>query len=251
VTVEDLVRRLDLPPNTRVDQRVPKKLLVEHGAPTPADKKLINEAIEELQWLAALQPSNAGVPDYRDDVREYLEIEIIAMILRGAGSVARLIELVHRSIPYPVLLVTHSERTLNLSAAHKRWSQGETGKVVLEDRVICVDLTERADSVRKPFLESISIGKLQRTNMNVLYQGWLNALVALKASERTGSYVPARDAGHAEQQHQYLEKCTKLEHEIAVVRNAAKKEKQTARLVEYNLKLKQLQAALDEARGNL
>ena len=44
----DLVAAFDLPPETTVDQRVPKKLLVENGAPTAADKRQINEGIEEL-----------------------------------------------------------------------------------------------------------------------------------------------------------------------------------------------------------
>jgi hypothetical protein len=57
-----------------VNQRVPKKLLLENGAPTAADKRLINEGIEELLWLAALKPTTIGVPEYRDEVREYLEI---------------------------------------------------------------------------------------------------------------------------------------------------------------------------------
>ena len=34
-----LLAALDLPASSRVDQRVPKKLLLEHGAPTAADKR--------------------------------------------------------------------------------------------------------------------------------------------------------------------------------------------------------------------
>ena len=64
----DLIAALDLPPGSRVDQRVPKKLLLEH-APTPADRRRINEGIDEVQWLAALKPATVGVPLYRDDVR--------------------------------------------------------------------------------------------------------------------------------------------------------------------------------------
>jgi hypothetical protein len=74
--IADLVTALDLPADARVNQRVPKKLLVDNGAPTPADKREINEGIEELLWLAVLKPTTMGVPDYRDNVREYLEIAI-------------------------------------------------------------------------------------------------------------------------------------------------------------------------------
>ena len=65
------------PPRPASIKRVPKKLLVEQGAPTAGDKRQIKDGIEELTWIAALKPSNIGVPAYRDDVREYLEIAVI------------------------------------------------------------------------------------------------------------------------------------------------------------------------------
>ena len=74
MNINQIIEFLALPPEARVDQRVPKRLLVENGAPIAADKRQINEGIEELLWLAALKPTTIGVPEYRDDVREYLEI---------------------------------------------------------------------------------------------------------------------------------------------------------------------------------
>lgn len=99
----DVVSALNLPESARVDQRVPKKLLLENGAPTASDKRLITDAIEDIQWLAALKPNTIGVPEYRDTQREYLEIAVLAVTLRGAikpTSLSRLVELVHRAVPY-------------------------------------------------------------------------------------------------------------------------------------------------------
>ena len=61
---------------------MPKKLLLEQGVPTAADKRQIQDGLEELRWVAALKPSNIGVPEYRDEVREYLEIAVLTMTLR-------------------------------------------------------------------------------------------------------------------------------------------------------------------------
>src|SRR5882724_11995828 len=109
--IEHLIMALDLPAASRVDQRVPKKLLLENGAPTAADRRSINEGIEELLWVAALKPTTIGVPVYRDDAREYLEIAVLRLTLRGGTKATRLVELVHRAVPYPVLLLTeHSEQ---------------------------------------------------------------------------------------------------------------------------------------------
>ncbi len=105
-----------------MNQRVPKKLLLENGAPTAADKRIINEGIEELLWLAALKPTTIGVPEYRDGVREYVEIAVLRLSLRAAAKTRRLVELVHRAVPYPVLLLTEQadhDAPPGLSAAHK------------------------------------------------------------------------------------------------------------------------------------
>src|SRR6266566_341575 len=117
-----LLSALDLPDSSRVDQRVPKKLLLENGAPTPADKRIINDGIEELVWLAALKPRTIGVPEYRDDVREYLEIAVLRLTLRATAKATRLVELVHRAVPYPLLLLTERGERPGLSAAHTPWS---------------------------------------------------------------------------------------------------------------------------------
>ena len=55
MTAGTVIAALGLPAEARVDQRVPKKLLVENGAPTAADKRQINDGIEELLWLASAQ----------------------------------------------------------------------------------------------------------------------------------------------------------------------------------------------------
>ena len=98
--IADLLTALNLPPGCLVDQRVPKKLLVENGAPTAADKRKISEGIEELHWLASLKPNTIGVSDYCDDVREYLEIALLSVTLRPEAKAGRLAELIHRAIPY-------------------------------------------------------------------------------------------------------------------------------------------------------
>jgi hypothetical protein len=112
MTAESVISALSIPPQARVDQRVAKKLLVENGAATPTDKRWINDGIEELTWIAALKPTTIGVAAYSDSVREYLEIAVLSLILRPDAKTGRLIELVHRAIPYPVLLITSSTDNL-------------------------------------------------------------------------------------------------------------------------------------------
>lgn len=153
-----IVEALGLPAETRVDRRVPKKLLIEQGAPTAADKRVIQDGIDDLHWLAALKPTTIAVPLFRDDTREYLEIAILAVDLRADAKGTRLMELVHRAIPYPVLLITSGSDGVSLSVAHKRHAQNEAGKVVVERVVEVKEIhPDHQSGVESAFLNSFSL----------------------------------------------------------------------------------------------
>lgn len=245
----DIIANLALPPETRVDQRVPKKLLVENGAPTAADKRQINEGIEELLWLAALKPTTIGVPEYRDDVREYLEIAVLSLTLRPDAKTGRLIELIHRAIPYPVLLVTEQLDHLTLSLAHKRWSQGEAVKMVLDDTITLCDLVQNA--AVKAFLASLSLALQPRSHLLDFYQGWINCLEAFQAAHITGQFELPSRSETATARREALVEYDRLLRQIAALRAQAEKEPQINRRVDLNLEIKRLAAILAEAYVNL
>ena len=249
---DTLIEALDLPAGSRVNQRVPKKLLLENGAPTAADKRIINDGIDELLWLAALKPTTIGVPEYRDYVREYLEIAVLRLTLRPAAKATRLVELVHRAVPYPLLLLTEQGERPGLSAAHKRWSQGEAGKTVLEGDVVAADWDAERDGERWPaFRDALALDKQPRTTLHALYQGWIDTLLALQAARVTGAFAVAANSEHAAVRRDALQECARLDGEIARLRATAAKEKQMSRRVELNLELKRVEAAQAAARANL
>jgi hypothetical protein len=248
----DLVAALDLPESTRLDQRVPKKLLVENGAPTAADKRRINEGIEDIVWVAALKPTNIGVPEYCDDAREYLEIALLTVALRPDGKGARLAELIHRAVPYPVVLLMAQDGGVTLSLAHKRWSQGDAEKVVLDGELICVDLRRQVEKgLELLFLEALAVAHQPRSTLFALYQGWMDTVLALQVTRLTGRFTLPSSPEQAQARHKALRECESLEAAIAALRSAAGKEKQIHRQVELNLEQKQLQSKLATVREML
>lgn len=253
MTAQDLIAALDLPGSCRVDQRVPKKLLIENGAPTASDKRQINDGIEEIQWLAALKPNTIGVPEYRDDVREYLEIAVLSVTLRGNAKTGRLAELVHRAVPYPMVLLLNSEQTLILSMAHKRWSQNEAGKVVLDGGMVDVAFPGDTPSsaVEIAFTQTLALARQPQATLNTLYQGWMDSLQALRAARITGAFTHADNPDQAAHRRAALHHCKELDAQIATLRLAALKENQMARQVAINLEIKALHAARAQAVASL
>lgn len=241
----EMIAAFTLPPNCYIDQRVPKKMLVEHGAPTASDKRLINEGIDELFWHAALKPANIGVPAHRDSVREYIEIEILCVALRQGANQKRITELIHRAVPYPVVLIATTSDGTSLSLAHKRWSQGESGKVVVEDVYQTRSFSEGEQSQQKAsFLSSLALAQLSRENLHTLYQSWHDRVTALAASQITGTFKVPDNTSQGTALRSELDNYKRLQRDIAFLRALAIKERQLNRRVELNNKIRMLEAEL-------
>jgi hypothetical protein len=215
----EILRALDIPTAARIDRRIPKALLTQHGASTAGDKRKINEGIELVQWVAALKPRTVGVTEYRDELREYLEIAILSLAVRADAKLDRLVELLHRAVPYPAVVVAVQAEVVHISVVHKRWSLGEAGKTVLD--------------------------------LFVLYQGWLDTLLALHAARYTNSFSIPESSELKAARSDALSECDRLTANIAKLRVAAAKEKQMTKHVEMNLEMKRLEAARAAALARL
>jgi len=220
-----VIDAMAIPHDARVDQRVPKRLLLEHGAPTAADKRQIQDGVEEILWVAAFKPTNIGVQAFRDDVREYLEIAVLTATLRAAAKPTRIIELLHRAIRFPLVLIGACGDSVILSLAHKRWSQGEGGKVVIEDVRRTAPFRPDAPNAEEAlFLASIGLSSLPGLDLFALYQGWIDRLAALEAAGITGAFAPPDSAKRASALRDGLGTHTRLRRDIAVLRAQAAKE---------------------------
>jgi hypothetical protein len=251
MSFDSVIDALAIPRAAVVDQRVPKKLLVEQGAPTAADKRKIMDGIEELHWVAALKPTNIGVPAFKDAIREYLEVSVLTAELRATAKAPRLIELIHRAIPYPLLLVSAHNGSVAVSMAHKRWSQGEGGRVVIEDvRQIPLN-TETPSPEEVAFLENVAVSRLPARDLFALYGGWLDRLAALEAARITGTFRLPESPERAAAVSDGLGMHARLKRDLAILRARADKEKQLNRRVELNTEIKRLEAELAATQKTL
>ena len=236
-----VIDALAIPPDARVDQRVPKKLLLEQGAPTAADKRQIQDGVEEMLWVAALKPTNIGVPTFRDDVREYLEIAVLTATLRAAAKPTRLIELIHRAIPLSGLLM--AARRHRFPAFRWRTNAGRRARRARWSSRTCT-ARPRFDRMRprrkKPcFSPALS----QAASRDIVCA--LSGLARPRGRAGSGPdhrhRYAHRKRGRAAALRDGLRTCAKLR-EIARLRAQAEKEKQLNRRVELNLEIKRLEA---------
>jgi hypothetical protein len=247
-----LLEALALPAQARVGTRVPKKLLAEQGAPTAADKRAIQDGIDELHWLAVLKPTTVAIPTFVDETHNYSEIAVLAATLRPQARAGRLSELIHRAIPYPVLLMTLSGPSLSLSVAPKRAAQNEGGKVVVE-RIVAVDqlAVNAPGEIEAAFLESLAVPRLPAQHLRAVYEGWLARIEALAAARLCGHYDAGNDEALTERRRMALAEHTRLSREVAQLRAQAARAKQISQRVALNQQIKALEAAMNENKKGL
>jgi hypothetical protein len=246
---------LQLPPEAWVDQRVPKKLFLEQLATqqgtTAADKKLVREELEEFRWLASVKPGTSGLALYSDDIREYAEIAVLAVHSRTEAKSDRLRQLIHRAVPYPVVLFLKTPQTLSLSLAHKRKAlNSEAGKPVLEElRSVLLAGNSGHPALLKDLLDSLALPSLTLPTRDIFtaYSQWMDRLVAFDSASWLSrlhgpvSFQVLPSATQAGRHREAQQELTRLENEETALRSRLHGEKQLSRKVESNLALKQLQ----------
>lgn len=230
--MRDVLTAFALPPICRVSHRITKKLLLENAEGTPADKRLLQAEVAEIQWLAALKPNTIGVPSHADEAREYLEIAVVSVRInrKAANAAAKVATLMHRAIPYPLVLLMEAGDGVTLSLAHKRWAQNEQAKVVLDGEVASTPV------YAEPVEALLALDKQPQTNLYALYQGWMDAVTNWQIEQLTGR--KPRAAGDRTT----LKRIQELDAQIASLRLSASKQKQIAKQVTSNLVIQALLA---------
>ena len=260
-----LAQALALPASAYVGQRIAKTLLIEQIANLPgstaADKRLVNQLLAELHWLAALKPATCGLAAWQTDTHDYLEIAVLHAVLHAAppssaakpNRLNRLIELIHRTIPYPVVLIVSqpgadgSGHVEQLSLAHKRLSTGNSSAMVLEQTITTKSIAACAHKTGATgqFVHYLAFNQAANAAIRPLhdlyarYSDWLHAAEALAAAEYTGQFTVSTTAPDAARRRSALAAYDQLGQQLISLRVQARNESQLGQRATLNLKIAQ------------
>lgn len=226
--LDRLFDALALPASARMERRVPKAMLGEHGATGAGDRKLVETGIERLRWRAALKPATIGVPALTDDARDYAEIAVLTLETRAGANAARLARIAHGAIPYPLILITGTADTATISVAPKRRHERQAERFVIERLVMSPDLAEPIDSPAAAFLASLAVADLPAASLWSLYEGMIDRIDACAAARITGGFRLPASAQEAEIRRTALSAHDGQVREVARLRKLAAAEKRLA-----------------------
>lgn len=231
---------LNIPNSCFVGSTIFKKLFYENANLSSSDKSLFTDVINKVKWLYCLKPETINIPAYKDEMRDYPEMEVIEVLLHKDYKLDRIAEIIMRTIPYPMLLIFRLDDKRRFYVAHQRISQSDSTKNIIEELIV-TDWLENDSSL----LTQLDITQMRFTNIHTLYSDLVDAisiynLSAIMSTDDTITGAEARELSA---------KIKDIEQKIANLRTKLKKETQFNRRMELNIEIKRLEQSKNKLIG--
>lgn len=233
-------RFLNIPDTCFIGNVLYKKLFYENAKLGARDKRIFTDTIEKIRWVYCLKPETINIPAYKDQERDYPEIEIIEVRLREDKNLKRIAEIIMRTIPYPMILVFILKDKKKFYLAHQRINQADSSKNTVEEFIVSGWLDR--DSV---LLDQLDIRKMRFTNYYVLYSD----LVDQVSIDKVSDIVKDKKVITGVKARELIRQIEIIDEEITSLRARLKKEDQFNRKMEFNIRIKKLEQEKEKLIG--
>ncbi|WP_180336306.1 DUF4391 domain-containing protein [Pontibacter ramchanderi] len=233
--------KLNIPEACLIDQRIPKSSIVAGAELGTADKKLLQDEVQEVRWLAAFKPNNAAIPAFADALYLYNEVHYILLELKGEAKYKKVAELLQKVMPYPLVLWIVAQDKLCVCTADKRINQNDTAKRTIESLTFAPWLQlPLSGDINLPFVESLATEMLPQYSLKAFYQGITTRIFNLQAAQLSGTYT-IKNADSTRQDVEVLAELRRLADEISRLKKEIKSSTAFGEQVTLHIQLKKLQ----------
>lgn len=231
---------LNIPDSCWIGSTIYKKLFYENADLSASEKTLFTDVINKITWLYCLKPETINIPAYKDEVRDYPEIEVIEVLVHKDYRLKRIAEIMMRTIPYPMLLIFKLEDKRQFYVAHQRTNQSDSSKNTIEEFIATGWLT--SDSA---LFDKLDIKQMRFTNFYTLYSDIVDVISIYKLS----TIMPMDDNITGAEARELSTKIEDIEQRIISLRSKLKKETQFNRKMELNIEIKRLEQNKNKLLG--
>lgn len=204
-----LYRNMALPEAAFLGTRITKKMLNDSAslngiALSAQEKKLISDVIQSIEWRYTLKPDTVNIAAWVTDQLDYAEVALLHVRLKPQPtasdnqqhtSFTKLATLLHKLIPYPLLVVAEQGEAVALSLADKRINQADKTKWVVEQVYHTPWFSpHHLSGEQQVFLLDFSLKNAATLHYYALYQDLIAMLIALQTSGISGRYLAKNQA---------------------------------------------------------
>ena len=236
----DIYEFLNIPDSCFIGNTIYKKLFYENADLSASDKSLFTDTINKVTWLYCLKPETINIPAYKDEVRDYPEIEVIEVLVHKDYKLKRIAEIIMRTIPYPMLLIFKLEDKRQFYVAHQRTNQNDSSKNTIEEFIA----TDWLDS-DSPLFVKLDIKQMRFANFYALYSDIVDTISIYNLS----AIMPTDEKITGAEARELSAQIENIEQEITSLRARLKKESQFNRKMELNIEIKRLEQNKNKLLG--
>lgn len=235
----------NVPETCCVGSTIFKNLFYKNGNLSAQDKKVFTDVVDKVTWLYCLKPDTINIKPYKDETRDYSEIEFLKVKILEDRKVRRIAEIIMRAIPYPMILVFRLNDSIKIVTAHESINQNDPDANTIEEFAYTGWLGQD-----DAFLNKLDIRKMRFTNYYALYSDIMDAICIYNAE----CMLCKSTNLSADKAREFLKKMNYIETQIDTLRASIKKEDQFNHKMELNIKIKRLEEAknrlIKEAASN-
>jgi len=232
---------MNIPEKCYSGRVIPKTAFYEEANLTSFDKKKIQNDITKVRWLYVFKPETINIKKFQDETIDYSEVSFIQVELENYDYLDKIIEIIHKTIQYPLVLWITCNNKLVISIAEKRKNLADSTKLLVE-RIITsqeIDLENLSES-QISFFKLFSIDKFNHTNYYEFYKDIKKLTVSLKTGEYTGKFEEYSNE-KSEITLQLVKEIESCTIQISTLKGRIKTEKQLNRQIEINIEINSLQ----------
>ncbi len=248
------VNILNLPERSLLQKKLTKAFFLKNFDLSATEKKVLNSSIVQMEWLASLKPSNCNVPSVINDVVTYEEVQIMICNVGNekVDEVAtNCFQLFQKHIPYNMLVIVENDTEFKLNVCEKRINQNDKTKRTIENQYTSGTISKLYKTdVGDAFLNALAFSKLDKTNLEILYRGYCNAIVQFNSASVTGVFQ-ARNSARTQDDLVMLNQMEDLERDISKLTNQLKAEKQQNQRVTLNMAIHQKRKQIEDIKIKL
>lgn len=234
-------------PEAEIGNVISKKVLFEAVALNTRDKELFTKNVKQIKWIYKINEETLRVKPYKDSQREYLEVEVINILLKKCTSdskLNRIVDIILRFIPYPILLVIQFGDAFRFYVSHISESLADLDKITL-DKIISTKWIDDIGEFELKLIDDIQLDNLDFKNTYTFYDSIIEAIINYNGSCEVGVEVELDSNVILE----INEDIKAIDLKINEFKSKIKKEPNFNKQMEYNIeihKLKEERVKLEE-----
>lgn len=231
---------LNIPDSTILQTRVTKVFFLRNFDLSAAEKRLLNNDILQMEWLASLRLDKCNIPPIVTNETSFEEIQVICCTVKDEklnGLVEKTTQFFQKHIPYPVLLIVEDSIDFVINVAEKRINQTDRSKRIIQRQLTTPVMpklykTEKTDH----FFKALSFENLNKTNLQTAYGSYTQAIANYQIATVSGTFN-ARARKRTSEDMERLREIEDLQKDIVGLTSQIKKENQLNVKVTLNINI--------------